>query len=113
GGQGGGAARRSARRGPGACRGTHRLVPRPFVARQVPAIGRFRGRVAAPSDRETLQAPVARALLEGRGTQTVELASPRRRENECLESDARARRQRTLPGTQPLLFDRAGAFRGR
>ena len=44
---------------------TDRLLPRASRPPEMPALDRFRGGAAAPADRQALQGPVARALLEG------------------------------------------------
>ena len=49
--------------GPDARARADRLLPAPAREAQVPAQHRLRGRAAAPSDRQALQAPAARSLL--------------------------------------------------
>ena len=51
--------------GPGAGRGASGLLPPASLRHQVPAQHRLRGRAAAPSHGQALQAPAARPLLEG------------------------------------------------
>ena len=66
--------------GAAAGRGAAGLLPPASLGHQVPAQHRLRGRAAAPSHRQALQAPAARPLLEGpREQDRVAAFRPRRR----------------------------------